>query len=139
MEDTKIQIEDIFKKNEVQDLQNFLKRLDSLNQWNSALSYIFHASQSAGILVTTISAGYNNTNLIWLGVTLNAMASLLHIYEKNNNEIIIKLSEEIKAIKDGNYVNQRVLVDDDDDDDIRSLNLNNLANNTTVQHQHATI
>lgn len=112
-QNTNVQIQDLFDKNELNDLKDFFKRKDFLNNWNVYLSYIFHALQSSGILVTTISAGYGTTSLIWVGVSLNAAATLIHVFEKNNNEIITKLTDDIKRIKDGTYVDQSQLVDDD--------------------------
>ena len=112
-QNTNVQIQDLFDKNELNDLKDFFKRKDFLNNWNVYLSYIFHALQSSGILVTTISAGYGTTSLIWVGFSLNAAATLIHVFEKNNNEIITKLTDDIKHIKDGTYVDQSQLVDDD--------------------------
>lgn len=112
-QDITVQIQDIFDNNVLTDLKDFFKRKDGLNNWNVYLSYIFHTLQSTGILVTTISAGYNMTSIIWVGVSLNAAATLVHVFEKNNNAIIAKLNEDIKRIKDGTYVDQTQLVDDE--------------------------
>jgi len=102
---------------------------------NVNLNYVFHLIQSGGILVTTISAGYNNTNLIWLGVSLNALATLLHLYEKNNNILIAKMNQEIISIKDGTYNNQTKLIDSEgDNENSIPVNLVNLgANNTNTK------
>lgn len=127
-EEISIQIQDIFNQNELSDLKDFLKRLDRLNKVNVTMSYFFHAAQSSGILVTTIAAGFNSTSLIWLGVVLNSVATLLHVFEKNNNEIITKLSQEIKAIKEGNYIDQSTLIDTDETKFKSDLNLTNMRN-----------
>lgn len=135
-EEIHIQIQDIFNQNELADLKDFLKRVDRLNKFNATLSYFFHATQSSGILVTTIAAGVNSSNLIWLGVVLNSVATLLHVFEKNNNEIITKLSEEIKAIKEGNYIDQSRMIDTNERETNTSLNLTTLREvNNTVNYK----
>lgn len=110
------EIQKIFDDNTIRDLQTFMQRKDCLNNCNIWIMYIFHVLQSSGIIVTTISAGYNDVNLIWLGVCLNVCASLIHIYEKNNNAMITRLSKEIHLIKEGKYVDESILVDMDDVD-----------------------
>ena len=132
-ESIRIQIQEIFDNNELTDLKYFLDRSDYLNKLNVNLNYIFHLIQSGGILVTTISAGYNNTNLIWLGVSLNALATLLHLYEKNNNILIAKMNQEIISIKDGTYNNQTKLIESDGDNEHSiPVNLVNLGANKTT-------
>ena len=73
--------------------------------------HIFHIVQSAGIMTTTIAVGYDKIYLIWLGVGLNIFASLINIYEKTNNNILKKLMVDIKAIKDGNYIDEGELIE----------------------------
>ena len=110
--------------------------------------YLFHLIQSAGILTTTIAAGYNQKYLVWVGIGLNITASLINIYEKISNNLLQKLMDNIEQIKKGNYVDGGILVNTDDNktddtktDDISSQDLsqqihnnnnnNNNNNNTT--------
>jgi hypothetical protein len=79
------------------------------------LSYFFHIIQSAGILVTTIATGYNQTEIIWIGVGLNILASLLNVFEKTNNSMMNKLTIDIQAIKDGIFITETPFIDDDDE------------------------
>ena len=55
--DTSIEVKNIFEKNKLDDLKAFIKKRNCLNSWNMSLIYLFHITQSAGILVTTIAAG----------------------------------------------------------------------------------
>ena len=119
--DIAIQIQEIFDNNVLRDLKDFLKRRDTLNNWNVYLLYVFHFIQSAGILVTSISVGYDVKTLIWVGICLNAGATLIHVYEKSNNMLIDKLGDDIKRIKDGNYLDQSKLVDDDENNSTASV------------------
>jgi hypothetical protein len=79
------------------------------------LIYFFHLVQSAGILTTTLAAGYDLKYLVWVGVSLNAAATLINIFEKTNNSISNKLLENITEIKNGNYLDESNLVDPADD------------------------
>jgi hypothetical protein len=109
-----IEIKDIFEQNELDDLKRFLAERQRLNIWNKNLLYLFHLIQSAGILTTTIAAGYDQKFLIWIGVGLNMFASLIDIYEKTNNKLLKKLMADIQKIRDGSYVDEGELVETDD-------------------------
>jgi len=67
---------------------------------------MFHFVQSGGILTTTIATGYSLTYLIWVGVGLNILASLLNVYEKTNANLLKKLLTDIESIKAGKYVDE---------------------------------
>jgi hypothetical protein len=109
-----IKIQELFDTNELTNLQEFMNKRKCLNQSNVVLSYLFHIIQSSGILVTTIATGYNQTELIWLGIGLNILASLLNVFEKTNNSMLNKLAIDIQTIKDGTFIMETPLIDDDD-------------------------
>ena len=79
------------------------------------LGYIFHIAQTAGVLTTTIAAGYSIKELVWIGVGINCFASLINIFEQTNNNISARLLEDIKAIKSGTYVDEGIIIDPDQD------------------------
>ncbi len=109
-----LEIKEIFDKNTLNDLNLFLNKRKCLNKTNSYLIYAFYLVQSAGILTTSIATGSNNINMIWLGVGLNLLATLINTYEKINNSILKKLLNEIREIKNGNYVDEKELIDIED-------------------------
>ena len=76
-----------------------------------ALVYLFHVVQAAGILTTTIAAGYDMKQLIWVGVGFNVFATLLNVFEKTNNSISKHLLKDIQAIKDGTFVDEGTSVE----------------------------
>ena len=100
------QIQEIFEQNEIDDLKRMMSRRHSLNSCNIWLIYMFHMVQSGGILTTTIATGYNLTYLIWVGVGLNILATLLNVYEKTNANLSKKLLTDIESIKAGKYVDE---------------------------------
>ena len=120
-------INDLFDNNKIDDLERFLNKRKNLNNINSRLIYIYHALQSAGILTTTLAAGYNLQYLIWIGVAMNCAASLINIYEQINNTMLNKLLNNIKLIKDDKYVDEDSLVDIE----IQSNNHTNRSNQLT--------
>ena len=105
------QIQSILNTYELDELKHLLYKRKYLNRCNVFLIYIFHLVQSAGILTTTIATGYNILYLIWIGVGLNILASLLNIYEKNNTNIIKKISGNIDDISKGKFVQEAVTED----------------------------
>lgn len=100
------EIQGIFERNKLSDLKEFVGRRKCLNEFNMALMYLFHIVQSAGILTTTIAAGYDMKELVWIGVGINIVASLINIFEKTNVGISKRLLKDIEAIRDGTFVDQ---------------------------------
>ena len=99
-------IDAILKKNSIEDLEKFIKRRACLNNCNICFTYLFHFLQTCGMITTSISASYNYKELLWIGIGLNAMASLVSIYEKTNQTIADKMLENIKNIKAGEYIDE---------------------------------
>jgi hypothetical protein len=106
-----LEIKEIFDKNTLDDLHFFLKKRKCLNSTNTYLIYLFYLVQSAGILTTSIATGSKNINMIWLGVGLNLLATLINTYEKINNSMLKKILNDIKEIKNGDYVDEKELID----------------------------
>ena len=104
--DISLEIQTIFDNNKINDLHRFLQKRQCLNTTNSYLIYLFHLVQASGILTTSIAAGTNNTQLVWIGVGLNIFATLINVYEKTNNSISAKLLSDIKLIRDNHYVDE---------------------------------
>jgi hypothetical protein len=100
------QIKVIMDENTLGDLKSLIARRHSLNHCNVCLIYIFHFVQSAGILTTTIATGYSLTYLIWVGVGLNVLASLLNVYEKTNANLLKTYLKDIDAIKAGTFTDE---------------------------------
>ena len=109
--DISLEIQNILDSNKINDLNRFLNKRQCLNTTNTYLVYLFHLLQSAGILTTSIAAGSNNTELVWVGVGLNIFATLINVYEKTNNSISTKLFNDIKLIKENHYVDEGEFVD----------------------------
>ena len=108
---TSLEIQTLFEQNKLDDLKEFMKRRKCLNSTNMALIYLFHIIQSAGILTTTIAAGYDMKSLVWIGVGLNILASLINVFEKTNNSISKALMKDIQAIKDGTFLDEGTVVE----------------------------
>ena len=70
------------------------------------LTYLFHFLQTCGMITTTISASYEYKEILWVGIGINALATLISVYEKINKSISNKLLENIKNIKAGEYLDE---------------------------------
>ena len=112
MTEVSIEIQQIFAKNQLDDLKRFMAKRQSLNAYTTFMMYGFHIFQSAGVLVTTIGTGYNIREVVWIGVGLNVLSSLINIFEKINVSVSTKLMKDIKAIRDGTYVDEGTIVND---------------------------
>ncbi len=113
MENAEIEqeIQRIFNNNKISDLKKFIEKRSRLNTANLGLSYGFHVVQSAGVLITTIAAGYNIKELIWVGVGMNILASLMDVFQKLNTSVSKKLYKDIEAIRNGTYVDEGMMVE----------------------------
>jgi hypothetical protein len=125
-----LEIKDIFENNTLNDLKRFIKQRQNLNTSNSYLIYLFHLVQSAGILTSAIAAGNNNFEIVWIGVGLNLLATLINVYEKTNNSILQKLMNDIELIKNGKYVDESQLIDTLSD----NTQLPSNSNSTAIMH-----
>jgi len=103
------QIKEIMEENTIDDLKSLLSRREYLNRCNVYLIYLFHLVQSAGILTTTVATGYNYTYLIWIGVGLNVVASLLNVYEKTNANLSKTYLKNIENIKNGKFTDESAI------------------------------
>ena len=102
----------IFEQNKIDDLKRFMSKRQRLNAVNTTLIYAFHIFQSAGILTTTIATGYNIRELIWVGVGLNVVSTLMNVFEKINTSISTKLMKDITSIREDKYVDEGTIVND---------------------------
>lgn len=105
------EIEKIFNDNKLNDLKKFINKRSWLNCTNMVLGYSFHVVQSAGVLTTTIAAGYNMKELVWIGVGMNILASLINVFEKMNASMSKSIMKDIIAIKNGSYVDEGMMND----------------------------
>ena len=107
-------IEELLDKNIMSDLTRFLKKRQCLNATNMYMNYVFHFVQTAGVLTTAVSVSYGWSYIVWVGVGLNSLATLLHIYEHNNNKILETMMQNIKKIKNGTYIDESALINEED-------------------------
>ena len=112
-QDINAEINSILNNNKIEDLKKFLEKRNCLNNTNQILNYLFHIIQSAGVLTTTIAAGYDIKELVWVGVGMNILASLINIFERTNDSISKRLFKNIQAIKNGTYIDEGMMVDVD--------------------------
>jgi hypothetical protein len=111
-EDTDREIKNIFNENKIYDLKKFLSKRQCLNNSNQCLNYFFHIIQSVGILTTTIATGYDMKEIIWIGIGMNILATLINIFEKTNDSISKRLLKEIYSIKNGTYVDEGMFIEE---------------------------
>jgi hypothetical protein len=121
----------IFQKNKHSDLQRFLSNRRCLNTTNICFTYLFYFIQMVGLLTTSVAQSYNMTNVVWVGIGLNSLATLIHTFQQTNNKISKHMLDNIISIKNGTYVDEGILIDIDDKSDKKSENMstNNVSTN----------
>ena len=102
-------MEKILEDNKINDLKRFIAKRQCLNSCNMFMIYFFHIFQASGILTTTIAAGYNIKELVWIGVGLNLLATLIHVFEQTNNSISKNLLHNIELIQKGEYTDEAII------------------------------
>lgn len=117
VETTSIEIENIFNENKVHDLKRFMVKRQQLNDCNIKLRYLHYIMHYSSILVTTVAVSYNNNtdihlvNMIWIGISLNILSSLINSFERMNKTMSNKLLSDIYKIKTDTYVDESEFVD----------------------------
>jgi hypothetical protein len=137
--DIQAQVNAILNKNKIDDLTRFLEKRQCLNKTNVWLNYMFHFVQSAGIFTTTLAAGYNIKELVWGGIALNIIASLINVFEQTNNTISKRIMKDIVAIKQGKYVDEGLAVEPEkEDSNAQTKNAVNSAYDKSVDDSQET-
>ena len=108
MADNSAIIQTLLDENKVSDLKRFLEQRRCLNITNVVLMYLFHIVQTSGILTTTIAAGYDMREFVWLGAALNAAAALINVFERLNLSRIKQYGKDIHQIRINEYEDEDV-------------------------------
>ena len=111
----------ILQKNKHADLQRFLSNRKCLNTTNICFTYLFYLIQMVGLLTTSIAQSYNMTNVVWVGIGLNSLATLIHTFQQTNNKISKHMLDNIISIKNGSYIDEGILIDIDDKSEKKSV------------------
>jgi hypothetical protein len=117
VETINMEIENIFNENKVNDLKRFMAKRQELNNCNIKLRYLHYIMHYSSILVTTLAVSYNNNsdlhlvNMIWIGISLNILSSLINSFERMNKTMSNKLLSDIYKIKTDTYVDESEFVD----------------------------
>lgn len=104
----------LLQANKMSDLRRFLKNRQCLNTSNIYFTYLFYIVQMAGLLTTSVAQSYGLTNVVWAGIGLNSLATLIHTFEQTNNKLSTHMLENITSIKNGTYIDEGILIDLDD-------------------------
>lgn len=111
----------ILQANKMFDLKRFLSSRQCLNTSNIYFTYLFYLVQMAGLLTTSVAQSYNATNIVWLGIGLNSLATLIHTFKQSNNKLSQNMLDNILSIKNGTYVDEGILIDLDDKNDKKPI------------------
>ena len=116
-------ITEIFEANKLNDLKRFMKKREQLNQCNVYIRYFYYVIHYSSILTTTFAIGYVGgincedpailvlKDLIWFGICLNMISTVLSSFEQMKKTISKKMLHDIMNIKNGNYVDEGNMVD----------------------------
>lgn len=109
-------IEQILKKNALDDLKQAIETRKTLNKVNTYLLYAYHFFQTMGIILNAAAINSENQKyLSYIGIGCNAFATLINTVEKNNVNLSEKLLTDIKNIKEGNYIDEETIKEDTKD------------------------
>ena len=103
---TAIKIKNIINQNKVDDLLRFMNKRQNINCSNQVLGYGFYIIQSVAVFTSSLGQYLDNTYLIWSGIGLTSIGTLIHAIINSNNKINTSLMTNIKSIHAGNYVDE---------------------------------
>lgn len=105
-QETAIKINNIINQNKVDDLLRFVKKRENINCSNQMLGYLFYIVQTISVFATSLGQYNENVYLIWSGIGLTSVGTLIHAIINSNNKINSSLMGNIKAIHSGNYIDE---------------------------------
>jgi hypothetical protein len=82
---------------------NKRQNINCSNQW---LGYLFYLIQTISVFSTSLGQAYQHPYLSWTGIGLTSIGTLIHAIINSNNKINSSLMTNIKAIKNGSYVDE---------------------------------
>lgn len=113
-----VKIDEILETNKINDLKRFIEKREKLNQYNIYIRYSYYVIHYSSILATTFAVGYIGgincedpavflvKELIWAGICLNMISTVLSSFEQMNKTISKKMLRDIMNIKNGNYIDE---------------------------------
>ncbi len=113
-EETAIKINNIINKNKVDDLIRFMNKRQNINCGNQVLGYLFYLIQTISVFSTSLGQYNENVYLIWTGIGLTSVGTLIHAIINSNNKINSSLMANIRSIHSGDYVDE-IAIDGLDD------------------------
>jgi len=113
-EATAIKINNIINKNKVDDLMRFMSKRQNINCSNQFLGYLFYAIQTMSVFGNSLGQYTQNDYLIWSSIGLTGIGTLIHAIINSNNKINTSLMANIKAIHNGDYIDE-IAIDGLDD------------------------
>jgi hypothetical protein len=111
--ETKTEVCNILNNNAICDLKRSLSQREIFNRVNIILIYLFYVFQYAGIFTTTLATEYKIQMFIWLGISLNLIASLIHSAININKNISEQLLNDINSINSNNFLDQSSIAMDE--------------------------
>jgi len=108
------EISHVLQANKISDLKRFLSNRQCLNTTNICFTYLFYIVQMVGLMTTSVAQSYNMNNIVWVGIGLNSLATLIHTFEQTNTKLSNHMLDNITSIKNGTYVDEGILIDIDD-------------------------
>ncbi len=111
----------LLQANKMSDLKRFISNRHCLNTSNICFTYLFYVVQMVGLLTTSVAQSYGSTNIVWLGIGLNSLATLIHTFEQTNNKLSKHILDNIISIKNGTYIDEGILINIDDKSERKSI------------------
>ena len=130
-EQTALKINNMINQNKVEDLKRFISKRQNLNVSNQWFGYLFYILQTASVFSTSLGQSYGNPYLIWSGIGLTSIGTLIHAIINSNTKIKNNLMKNIKEIKGGSYIDELNIDGLDEKKSIHS-NSNGTSNNAVI-------
>ena len=105
-EQTAIKINNLINKNKIDDLMRFINKRQNINCSNQLFGYLFYIIQTISVFSTSLGQYNSNVYLIWSGIGLTSVGTLIHAIINSNNKINTSLMTNIKAIHKGDYIDE---------------------------------
>jgi hypothetical protein len=143
METTSMKIKKIFDDNKINDLHRFIEKRQNINSCNVKLRYLYYTFHYSSILVTTVAVSFQTSNfeqihiinmvdMIWIGIALNILSTMVNAFEKMNKAISKKILSDIYKIKSGEYVDETEVMDSIHESSSRSVSKGGSNNKTVI-------
>jgi hypothetical protein len=106
----KARVNELLEANALKDTKRILSWRSCLNRLNVVVAYQSTLFHTAATFLTAFGQWMHSSTITWIGIGANTFGVLLDVYKHMNEAMLKTLLEDLKKIRDGDYLDEENLL-----------------------------